>query len=418
MDNDELIPSGIVTPDAVSIESVFTERSVVSDSGFNMLVRARRYGRWWLLKTLKPEYRGQAVYQALLQKEFDITSELQHPGIVTAFSLEEVEPFGRCIVMEWIDGDTLDAWLKNKPKLKERRRVAFELIDTLCYVHKTNTEHRDLKPHNIMITHNGEHAKLIDFGLGDTSNYAILKQKVGTEGYVAPEGPSDIYAMGCLLSDIGVGWGARFVINKCKKPLPQRYTTLEEVKKDLRRYILLPRRLATLITAFAVMATLFATGMSFVKHNIVQQVSEVKTLLSDSLTTLKESNRQNAIAYAATNDSLRRRINELETEKQSVEEHENMLRETIEKGKKNIDRYVIKSGINKYMDTLSNVLYLNHQYTDFHTGMNNLINSYVKSISGDFNETEQTQIMMTLYNYQFKQYGEKYNNKIQQLSLQ
>ena len=116
--DESLIPSGIVTHNVVSVESTFTERSIVSDSGFNLLIKARRYGRWWLLKTLKPEYRNQTVYQALLQKEFDITSSLQHPGIVTVFSLEEIDPFGTCIVMELIDGNTLRTWLKDRPKLK------------------------------------------------------------------------------------------------------------------------------------------------------------------------------------------------------------------------------------------------------------------------------------------------------------
>ena len=394
--DESLIPSGIVTPDVVSVESTFTERSIVSDTGFNLLIKARRYGRWWLLKTLKPEYRNQTVYQALLQKEFDITSSLQHPGIVTVFSLEEIDPFGTCIVMEWIDGNTLSTWLKDRPKLKERRRITFELIDTLCYVHKTNTEHRDLKPSNIMITHHGEHVKLIDFGLGDTS----------------------IYAVGCLLNDIRVGWWARFVINKCKKPLTSRYSTLEEVKKDLRRSILFPRLVASLLLGLTIMVTIVATGMHYVRHDTGQQMSEVKNLLTDSLNVLKESNRQNAIAYSATNDSLQNRIKELETEKQAVAEHDIMLKETVEKGKNSIDEYVKKTGIAHYMDTVSNVIYINQQYYDFYTEMNNLINSYMKSISGSFNETEHTQIMMALHNYFFTHYGKKYNDKVQQLSRQ
>ena len=39
--DENLIPSGIVTPDVVSVESTFTERSIVSDSGFNLLIKAR-----------------------------------------------------------------------------------------------------------------------------------------------------------------------------------------------------------------------------------------------------------------------------------------------------------------------------------------------------------------------------------------
>ena len=95
-----------------------------------------------------------------------------------------------------------------------------------------------------------------------------------------------------------------------------------------------------------------------------------------------------------------------------------MLKETVEKGKNSIDEYVQKTGIAHYMDTVSNVIYINQQYYDFNTGMNNLINSYMKSISGSFNETEHTQIMMTLHNYYFTHYGKKYDDKMQQLSRQ
>ena len=79
---------------------------------------------------------------------------------------------------------------------------------------------------------------------------------------------------------------------------------------------------------------------------------------------------------------------------------------------------VVKRTIAHYMDTLSNIIYINQQYYDFNTGMNNLINSYMKSISGSFNETEHTQIMMTLHNYYFTHYGKKYDDKMQQLLRQ
>ena len=64
-----------------------------------------------MLKGLKEPYRNDTVYQVLLQKEYEITSQLQHPMIVSVFSLEEVEGLGLCIVMEWIEGLTLKEWL-------------------------------------------------------------------------------------------------------------------------------------------------------------------------------------------------------------------------------------------------------------------------------------------------------------------
>lgn len=104
--NEELT-SGFVKPDDILKTDRFTDFSAVSSKGYSLLVRAKRHGRWWLLKGLKEQYRQDAVYQVLLQKEYEITSQLQHPMVVSAFSLEKVENFGLCIVMEWIEGQTL-----------------------------------------------------------------------------------------------------------------------------------------------------------------------------------------------------------------------------------------------------------------------------------------------------------------------
>jgi serine/threonine protein kinase len=89
--------------------------------------------------------------------------------------------------MEQIVGKTLRELLDEKIRRKERRRYALELVDALSYLHSINVVHRDLKPSNIMVTKNGQTLKLIDFGLSDSDDYAILKQSAGTRAYMAPE---------------------------------------------------------------------------------------------------------------------------------------------------------------------------------------------------------------------------------------
>ena len=68
-----------------------------------------------------------------------------------------------------------------------QKKIAEELMDAVGYLHSKGIVHRDLKPENILITRNGEHLKLIDFGLADSDSYAILKQPAGTSGYMSPE---------------------------------------------------------------------------------------------------------------------------------------------------------------------------------------------------------------------------------------
>lgn len=163
--------SGIIIEETRSSEQ-FTDFTSIPCKGFNILCKAKRYGRWWMLKGLKSEFRKQETYKALLHKEFDILISLQHPNIVTASSIEEVAELGTCIVMEWIDGITLQEWFEHKTS---RGEVIFlQILDALSYCHAKQIVHRDLKPSNIMITHNGNHVKLIDFGLSDSDSYAIF----------------------------------------------------------------------------------------------------------------------------------------------------------------------------------------------------------------------------------------------------
>ena len=80
--------SGFVKPDNIIQTAQFTDFSTVPSRGCCLLVRAKRHGRWWMLKGLKEKYRQDAIYQVLLQKEYEITSQLQHPMVVSVFSSE------------------------------------------------------------------------------------------------------------------------------------------------------------------------------------------------------------------------------------------------------------------------------------------------------------------------------------------
>ena len=60
--------------------------------------------------------------------------------------------------------------------------IIYQIIDALLYLHNKQIVYRDLKLSNIMITQNGYHVKIIDFGLADTDSYDILKQLAETIG--------------------------------------------------------------------------------------------------------------------------------------------------------------------------------------------------------------------------------------------
>ena len=140
--------SGFILSSEFEVSETFTEISELSSSGFNVLLRAKRNGQWWILKSLKPDVCHDSTFLQLQQKEYDILARLDHPGIVKVEGLEEVEGYGRCIVMEWIDGVTLDEWLAQKHSGLERRQIARQLLLVMEYVHDQQIVHRDLKPAN------------------------------------------------------------------------------------------------------------------------------------------------------------------------------------------------------------------------------------------------------------------------------
>lgn len=102
--------SGYLTDGFEGISRMFTDMEVLWQTRHNRLARAKRYGRWWILKSLKPEYAGQTFYQQMMRKELEMLMRLQHPYVVQAVGMEEVEGWGVCVVMEYVDGVRLDVW--------------------------------------------------------------------------------------------------------------------------------------------------------------------------------------------------------------------------------------------------------------------------------------------------------------------
>lgn len=338
--------SGFVKPDDILKSGRFSDFSTVPSRGYSLLVRAKRYGRWWMLKGLKEPYRNDAVYQVLLQKEYEITSQLQHPMVVSVFSLEEVEGLGHCIVMEWIEGQTLKEWLaQGKHSRKQRRHVADMLLEALAYVQSRQTQHRDLKPSNIMLTHDGQQLKLIDFGLSDTNSHAVLKAPAGTEGYIAPDGPSDIYSLGCILRGLRLGWFSRIVTSKCCAPLSHRYTEIAAIKRDLHRCWLWPKRILLIICFVALATGLYQMNRMHTKQGL--------QIVSDSLKVLKDENNAKMSIERATTDSLQLQINQINVQQKAEQTTIQKHHDSITAAKRKIDQQMRAFGIQQMFDTVT-----------------------------------------------------------------
>ena len=258
---------------AENISSEFTDVSVVHTSEYNVMARAQRYGRWYMLKGPGSNGADNALMQQMLRKEFEILIQMQHPGVVQTVGLEQVPGLGTCIVMEYVDGTTLKEWVgtparrgspptaarnagaapltparRGSPPTAARTNDAMHILDELlqavAYIHSLGIAHRDLKPQNIMLTRNGNHVKLVDFGLADTDWHGILKQPAGSDKYAAPEQKAgnvpidcraDLYSFGKILRQL-FPLRYRSVVHKCvQEDREKRFSDAEEVLQRMQR---------------------------------------------------------------------------------------------------------------------------------------------------------------------------------------
>lgn len=184
----------------------------VSDKGPTRVLSATRYGKHYALKCLKADYLYTPVYRQALVKEFEIGLRLDHPNICRTIGMEEIDGYGPVIIMELVDGITLQDFIGTRRFNKDMaRKVARQLMDALDYMHGKQIYHRDLKPANIMITYGSYNVKVIDFSLSDGNAYSVLKTPAGTMGYIAPEqlqqgskadARADIYSFGMVLQEM------------------------------------------------------------------------------------------------------------------------------------------------------------------------------------------------------------------------
>lgn len=219
-----------------SVSASFTDIELISKSGHSVILRAKRYGKWYALKGVAPESADNTFYQLMLRKEFDLLVRMTHPGIVHAVEMTRLEGAheGLYIVMEWVDGVTLDQWCRQNHPRQRKLDILNQLFSAVGYIHSRNVVHRDLKPENILVTHNGNYVRIIDFGISDADFYAVLKQPAGTEGYISPEQQSvnvadvrnDIYSLGVIIRRMNLGRRYRKIISRCTGDINRRYADI------------------------------------------------------------------------------------------------------------------------------------------------------------------------------------------------
>ena len=151
------------------------------------------------------------------EREAELLASLRHPNLTRVTDCFE-EQGRHYMVMEFIEGETLDALLKHRSQPFPEEQVliwAEQLCDVLSFLHNQQPSaiiYRDVKPGNIMIVQDTDRVKLIDFGIARIYKPHKKKDTIpfGTEGYAPPEqyggkqtdARADIYALGVTLHQL------------------------------------------------------------------------------------------------------------------------------------------------------------------------------------------------------------------------
>ena len=190
----------------------------IGDGGMAVVYKGkdRLLNRFIAVKILRPEFTKDATFVEIFKRESQAAAGLSHPNIVGVYDVGR-EGNINYIVMELIEGDTLNKIIEREAPMDYRKviDISKQVASALRVAHKNKIIHRDVKPHNIMITNDGV-VKLADFGIARAVNDATLStgsKIVGSVHYFSPEQArgnyvderSDIYSLGIVMYEMLTG---------------------------------------------------------------------------------------------------------------------------------------------------------------------------------------------------------------------
>lgn len=172
------------------------------------------------VKVLAAELADDPLFLERLEREARTMARLRHPNIVAVHDFQKLGEGGAAIVMEFIEGGSLRDLLRQHPNglpLNEALRIIRQIAAGLEAAHASGVIHRDMKPENVLIGHDGM-ARVTDFGLAvplheSSARLTLTGTTVGTVEYMAPEqlrggeldARLDIFALGVIAYELLTG---------------------------------------------------------------------------------------------------------------------------------------------------------------------------------------------------------------------
>lgn len=188
----------------------------IGEGGMALVYKAqcRLLNRFVAVKILRPEYIEDDEFIQKFDKESKAAASLSHPAIVNIYDVGADGEI-RYIVMEYINGVTLKKYIKDYPGFLSNREIisiSKQVALALDHAHSNQIIHRDIKPHNILISEEGV-VKVADFGIAraiTTSTIISTTDMMGSVHYSSPEQArggfvderSDLYSLGIMLYEL------------------------------------------------------------------------------------------------------------------------------------------------------------------------------------------------------------------------
>jgi serine/threonine-protein kinase len=218
------------------IDGKYQVEGFIAQGGMGAVYRARHIllGDQVVIKTLRPEMRGNSEWLKRFQREGKAARAFRHPNSVTVYDLSSGSDGLIYMVMEYVEGHTLDRELKQRVRFTPQDALAVlePVADVLDSAHARGVVHRDLKPENIMLGRDDRGStvvKVLDLGIakmvgadvhaGGATSLTVAGQLLGTPYYMSPEqwgemprdgnpevdGRTDIYSLGMIFFELVAG---------------------------------------------------------------------------------------------------------------------------------------------------------------------------------------------------------------------
>lgn len=191
---------------------------IIGEGGMAKVYKARCkiLDRIVAVKILKDEFSRDKSFVVKFKTEALSAARINHPNIVNIYDVGQ-ENDVHYIVMEYVDGQTLKEIIRSEAPLPidKAADIAIMICDGIHHAHEKGIIHRDIKPHNILVTEHGM-VKVADFGIARAMSNATItygNNIVGSVHYISPEQAkgdpidrtTDIYSVGCVLYEMVTG---------------------------------------------------------------------------------------------------------------------------------------------------------------------------------------------------------------------